>query len=175
MLRLLCLRASLECVKLLSCASFPSFLSLSPTPARCPLEVGATLSLSETMSQAEAEEAQQPILVFIFWDHSNIYIEAHNIAEETECEELGDDVGRRVRIDFSHMLTLAHENRRVAKAVAARSVPPEMHAVWQKLEKARVATEIVDRSLMEGSKHNGSRSLPAAGNVAGRLAGEQRS
>ena len=54
--------------------------------------------------------------------------------KSTELEELGDDVGRRVRIDFSHMFTLAHENGRVAKAVAAGPVPPERHAVWKKQE-----------------------------------------
>ena len=101
-------------------------------------------------AQAKAEESPRPVCVFIFWEHSNIFIEACNIAEETEMVELGEDVGKRLRIDFRHMLTIAHENRPVARAVAAGSVPPEMKAVWQQLEREGVSTEICDRSVMGG-------------------------
>ena len=104
--------------------------------------------MSDAQTQAEAMKDPAPIHVYIFWDHSNIFIEARNIAEETEME-LGDDVGRRVRLDFNHMLVLAHENR----PVAAGSVPPVMQAVWLRLEQAGVKTEIFDRSVLAPDLH----------------------
>ena len=72
---------------------------------------------------------QQPVLVCIYWDHSNIFIEAQNMADSLDKAEFGDDVAHRVRINFHNLLELAHENRKVEKAVAAGLVPPEMRDV----------------------------------------------
>ena len=92
--------------------------------------------------------------MYIYWDHSNIIIEAQHIAEKTEAAALGLYVGRRIRIDFQNLLLLAHENRPVAKAIAVGSVPPAMKTVWRSLEQQGVQTEIVDRSLHGGSERN---------------------
>ena len=92
--------------------------------------------------------ANQQLRIYIYWDHSNIFVEAQNVAEEID-NDLGEDVWKRVRIDFHNLLTLAHENRKVCKAVAAGSVPPEMKAVWKKLEAEGVQTEILDRTLFQ--------------------------
>ena len=113
--------------------------------------MSAPTTLQSTRS---ARPSAQPVFVYIYWDHSNIFIEAQHIADEKESEQLGADVGRRVRLDFQNLLLLAHENRPIAKAVAAGSVPPEMKTVWEKLELAGVHTEIFARSLMGGSERN---------------------
>ena len=66
--------------------------------------------------------------VFIYWDHSNIFIEAQRLAEE-----LDGSPGARslVRIDFDALLRLASAEREVQHAVAAGSVPPEMRHLWE--------------------------------------------
>ena len=68
--------------------------------------------------------------VFIYWDNSNIFVEAQRFAEERNS---GPDARYRVRIDFTNMLRLAAD-RPVEKAHAAGSVPPEMRQLWNRLE-----------------------------------------
>ena len=99
-------------------------------------------------------ESAQPILAYVYWDHSNIIIEAQNVAEETESAKLGADVGCRLRLEFNNLLLLAHKNRRLARVVAVGSVPPDMETVWHRLEQEEVQTEIVDRFVMGGSERN---------------------
>ena len=99
-------------------------------------------------------ESAPPVLVYLYFDHSNIVIEAKNIGQETESAELGGDVWRRLCLDFHNLMLLAHENRPLAKAVAAGSVPPDMQTVWNRLEQEGVQTEIFDRSEMGGSERN---------------------
>ena len=74
--------------------------------------------------------------VFIYWDNSNIFVEAQRFAEERNS---GPDARYRVRIDFTNMLRLAHADRPVEKAHAAGSVPPEMRQLWNRLESQGVA------------------------------------
>ena len=42
-------------------------------------------------------------------------------------------VRQRVRIDFTHLLQLAHANRPVRRVVAAGSVPPELQRLWDRM------------------------------------------
>ena len=50
--------------------------------------------------------------VFIYWDNSNIFIEAQNLADELNH----DFYARyRVRLHFENLLLLAHANRPVEK------------------------------------------------------------
>ena len=102
----------------------------------------------------------------MFWDHLNIFIEALYMVEETEME-LRADVGHRLHLDFNHMLLLGHANYPVAKAMAAGSIPPEMKAVWHRLEQAGVKTDF--RPKCNGRKRKrGTRSVSAERNVARR-------
>ena len=80
--------------------------------------------------------------VFIYWDNSNIFIGAQPLASE---REQGPDASRRVRIDFTNMLRLAHADRPVIKAVAAGSVPPELEKVWAQLTSRGVEVRLFDR------------------------------
>ena len=93
-----------------------------------------------------------PVFVYIYWDHSNIFIEAQQMAYEVDRKDFGDDVAYRVRINFHNLLELARENRTLVKAVAAGSVLPEMKNVWKSLRAEGVRTEIIDRSEMGGSE-----------------------
>ena len=80
--------------------------------------------------------------VFIYWDNSNIFIEAQRIAEERN-EHV--DARFRVRINFDNILRLAHADRPVRKALAAGSVPPEMRQLWNRLENQGVQVALYNR------------------------------
>ncbi len=83
--------------------------------------------------------------VFIYWDNSNIFIGARPEAEERE----GFAARHRVRINFKGMMRLAHADRPVEKAIAAGSVPPELHALWNRLSAEGVEIELFDRGAIE--------------------------
>ena len=91
--------------------------------------------------------------VFIYWDNSNIFIEAQRLAEE---RGEGPDARQRVRIHFDNMLLLAHADRSVQKAFAAGSVPPEMRQLWNRLESNGVEVQLFDR----GSSERGEQEIP---------------
>ena len=91
--------------------------------------------------------------VFIYWDNSNIFVEAQRLAEEKECDI---DARYRMRIHFDHMLRLAHADRPLEKAIAAGSIPPELQNVWNRLENQNVEVELFDR----GSSHSGEQDMP---------------
>ena len=69
--------------------------------------------------------------VFIYWDNSNIFHSAQEVAELRNGES---DAYYRLRIHFSNMYRLAAANRTVKKAFAAGSIPPDMISLWNRLE-----------------------------------------
>ena len=71
--------------------------------------------------------------VFIYWDDSNIFISAQQVAIERE----GEAVRSRVRIHFRNLLELARAGREIEHAVAVGSIPPELRHVWESLGKRR--------------------------------------
>ena len=77
--------------------------------------------------------------VFIYWDNSNIFIEAQRLAEERNDQV---DARFRVRIQFANMLRLAHADRPLRKAMAAGSAPPELRQLWRRLERRGVPAEL---------------------------------
>lgn len=80
--------------------------------------------------------------VFIYWDNSNIFIEAQRLAEERNDQV---DARFRVRIKFDNMLRLAHADRPLRKAMAAGSVPPELRQLWNWLEQQGVEVRLFNR------------------------------
>ncbi len=82
--------------------------------------------------------------VFIYWDNSNIFIEAQRLAEELEEEP---DARYRVRIFFDNLLYLAKADRALERAYAAGSVPPEMRQLWNRMEDMGVKVELFDRGI----------------------------
>ncbi len=86
--------------------------------------------------------------VFIYWDNSNIYINAQEIAAERE----GGDARYRIRLRFHNLLRLAHADRPVEKAVAVGSVPPELYTVWNRLGNEGVRAELLERGVLHGTE-----------------------
>ena len=91
--------------------------------------------------------------VFIYWDNSNIFVEAQRLAEEVSE---GPGARYRVRINFDNMLRLAHADRPVERAFAAGSVPPEMRQLWNRMESNGVEVQLFDR----GSSGRGEQEIP---------------
>lgn len=90
---------------------------------------------------------------FIYWDHSNIFIEAQRLAEE---REEGPGARYRVRIQFDRLLALAHAERPVTRAYAAGSVPPELRHLWNRMEAQGIEVSLFDR----GEPHRGEQEVP---------------
>lgn len=91
--------------------------------------------------------------VFVYWDNSNIFHEAQRIAEEKD----GTPGARYlVRIHFDNVLRLAHADRRLEKAVAAGSIPPEMRQLWNRMENNDVEVNLFDR----GARDRGEQDTP---------------
>ena len=86
--------------------------------------------------------------VFIYWDNSNIFISAREVAVERE----GGTARHRVRIDFRNMLELAHAGRDIERAVAVGSVPPELRHVWNRLENQGVTVQLLERGILGGGE-----------------------
>lgn len=82
--------------------------------------------------------------VFIYWDNSNIFHEAQRLAEQ---RQEGPEARWRVRINFESLLRLAHADRKLQRALAAGSIPPEMRHLWNHLEARDVEAELVDRGV----------------------------
>ena len=91
--------------------------------------------------------------VFIYWDNSNIFYEAQRLAEE---REQGPDGRYHVRIHFENMLRLAHADRHLKIALAAGSVPPEMHQLWNRMENSGVEVKLFHR----GGAGHGEKDMP---------------
>ena len=81
--------------------------------------------------------------VFIYWDNSNIFHEAQRLAGQ---RGEGPNAQYRVRINFDNLLNLAQAGRKIEKALAAGSVPPEMRQLWNRMENKGVTVQLFDRS-----------------------------
>ena len=87
--------------------------------------------------------------VFVYWDNSNIFISAKDVAVEME----GEAARFRVLIDFRNLLELARAGREIEHAVAVGSIPPELRHVWNRLENAGVTVQLLERGAVRGADH----------------------
>ena len=84
--------------------------------------------------------------VFIYWDDSNIFIRAQQVAIDRE----GEAVRSRMRIHFRNLLELARAGREIEHAVAVGSIPPELRHVWNRLENEGVTVHLLERGAVQG-------------------------
>ena len=96
--------------------------------------------------------------VFIYWDNSNIFISAREVAVERE----GPTARHRVRVQFRHLLELAHAGRDIEHAIAVGSVPPELRHVWNRLENEGVTVQLLERGAVEGREQGVDQTLQTA-------------
>jgi len=86
--------------------------------------------------------------VHIFWDNSNIFIPAQEVCSAKE----GVLQRPHLRLQFDNMYRLASAGRMVTRATCAGSVPPELDAVWDRLEDAGVEVELFERGFESRSE-----------------------
>lgn len=80
--------------------------------------------------------------VFIYWDNSNIFHSAQELAEDRNGER---DSYYRLRINFRNLYKLAAADRPVVRAFAAGSIPPALTALWNVLEGQGVKVDLFQR------------------------------
>lgn len=90
---------------------------------------------------------------FVYWDNSNIFVEAQRLAAE---RDEGPAARYRVRIHFDNLLRLAHADRPVQRAYAAGSIPSELRQLWNRMEARGVEVSLFDR----GEPHRGEQDMP---------------
>ncbi len=96
--------------------------------------------------------------VFVYWDNSNIFISAQQVATERE----GDSARSRVRLHFRHLLELARAGREIEHAIAVGSIPPELLHVWNRLENEGVTVRLFERGALQGREQGVDQALQTA-------------
>jgi hypothetical protein len=79
--------------------------------------------------------------VHIFWDNSNIFHSAQQVADQRE----GMLARRGLRLQFDQLFELARASRHVASAFCVGSVPPELDVVWKRLRTIGIEVELFER------------------------------
>ena len=96
--------------------------------------------------------------VFVYWDNSNIFISARDVAVDRE----GHHAYHRVRIDFRNVLKLARAGRHLEHAVAVGSIPPELRHDWNRLENEGVNVNLFERGALGGREQGVDQALQSA-------------
>ncbi len=96
--------------------------------------------------------------VFIYWDNSNIFISAQQVAALIE----GGTARFRVRLDFQNLLELARAGREVEHAIAVGSIPPELRHVWNRLENEGFTVQLLERGALQGREQGVDQALQTA-------------
>lgn len=88
----------------------------------------------------------------IFWDNSNLFARAQDTCDDREGG--GQEPGHRydLRIRFTSMFDFAACGRKVERAVAVGSVPPELSAIWERLGKVGLIVDLQERGAISGKE-----------------------
>ena len=95
---------------------------------------------------------------FIYWDNSNLFISAQEVAVERE----GAAARSRLRIYFRNLLELARGGREIEHATAVGSVPPELRHVWNRLENEGVKVQLFERGTIQRGEQGVDQALQTA-------------
>ena len=82
---------------------------------------------------------------FVYWDNSNIFNSAQQVARERE----GGAACYRVRLHFRHLLELACAGREIERATAVGSIPPELRHVWNRLENEGFKVQLREHGTLQ--------------------------
>ena len=83
--------------------------------------------------------------VFVYWDNSNIFKSAQQVAGERE----GEAARCRVRLHFQNLLELARAGRGLGHATAVGFIPPELHHVWNRLENEGSKVQLLEQGALQ--------------------------
>lgn len=94
--------------------------------------------------------------VYVFWDNSNIFHSAQQVAERKE----GTYSRNMLRLHFANLMKLAAAGRNVVKAVAVGSVPPDLQALWDRMKaETNINIELYERGASSGKEQAVDQSL----------------
>ena len=96
--------------------------------------------------------------VFVYWDNSDVFVGAQQVAAERE----GDSARYRVRLHFRRLLELARAEREIEHAIAVGSIPPELRHVWNRLENEGVTVHLLERGALQGREQGVDQMLQTA-------------
>ena len=87
--------------------------------------------------------------IYIFWDNSNIFISAQNVAVTRD----GTASRLAVRLQFLNLMKLATCGREVKKSIAVGSIPPEHAEMWKRMERETgLSLELYERGEFSGQE-----------------------
>lgn len=88
--------------------------------------------------------------VYIFWDNSNIFISAKNLADTMD----GLNLGHSLRIHFKNIFKLACASRTIAGGLICGSIPPEHKEMWDafKKETNELPMQLQERGAQSGTE-----------------------
>jgi len=86
--------------------------------------------------------------VHLFWDNSNIYIPAQEVATSKE----GPLASKAARIEFENLQKIAVAGRNLGSAICVGSVPPELAGLWDRLRGSGVKVELFERGASSGKE-----------------------
>lgn len=94
--------------------------------------------------------------VYIFWDNSNIFHSAQQVAERKETMH-----SRYIlRLHFANLMRLAAAGRNVVKAVAVGSIPPDLQTLWDRMKaETKIDIELYERGADSGKEQAVDQSL----------------
>ena len=94
--------------------------------------------------KASLSTKEKPIWIFV--DHSNIWIEAKKLASKLKGFKTKDD--SRLRIDVGKLMDVVASGRPVKKGTLYGSVPPKIDSVWKKIREKGGDVKTKERSII---------------------------
>ena len=91
-------------------------------------------------------------VVHIFWDHSNLFARMQDTCDDRQGGGIEPRHRLDARLSFPRAFDFARCGRKVEKAVAAGSVPPDLVALWQRLGAAGLIVDVQERGALSGKE-----------------------
>src|SRR5437870_5466773 len=91
-------------------------------------------------------------VVHIFWDHSNLFARMQDTCDDREGGGLEPGHRLDARLSFPAMFEFAHCGRKVEKAVAVGSIPPDLKALWERLGNVGMIVDLQERGAQSGKE-----------------------
>lgn len=94
--------------------------------------------------------------VYVFWDNSNIFHSAQQVAERKETMYSRN----MLRLHFANLMRLAAAGRNVVKAIAVGSIPPDLQTLWDRMKaETNIDIELYERGADSGKEQAVDQSL----------------
>lgn len=91
-------------------------------------------------------------IVHIFWDHSNVFARMQDTCDDRQGGGLEPGHRLDARLAFPKLFEFAACGRKVEKAVALGSVPPDLVALWERLGKVGLIVDVQERGAQSGKE-----------------------